>query len=199
VNLPRDFLARARSLEDAYLESDDPIRQSGFGGGAERWRAEREPILEAVEGDGDLLDIGCANGYLLRCLVDWGAERGLRLTPHGIDLGPRLIEEAKRWHPGFEANFHVANGWDWRPRRRFRYVYSLYDCVPEGLLARYTRRLLERVVEPGGRLIVGAYGSRTAGKPPFAIADFLAENGFAVAGAVGVAAGPIAEFAWVDA
>jgi SAM-dependent methyltransferase len=196
--LPPDFLARARSLEAAYLASEDPIRQSGFGGGAERWRTEREPILEAVEGDGDLLDIGCANGYLLRCLVDRGAERGLRLTPHGIDIGPRLVEEAKRWHPGLEGNFHVANGWDWRPRRRFRYVYSLYDCVPEDLLADYVRRLLERVVAPGGRLIVGAYGSRSAGTPPFAIAGFLAANGFAVAGLARGGDPPVAEFAWVD-
>ncbi len=81
TDLPPDFRARARSLEAAYLESDDPIRQSGFGGGPERWRAERQPILDAVEGDGDLLDIGCANGYLLECLVAWGAERGLALTP----------------------------------------------------------------------------------------------------------------------
>jgi SAM-dependent methyltransferase len=199
TTLPPDFLARARSLEDAYLRSDDPIRQSGFGGGAERWRAEREPILEAIEGDGDLLDIGCANGYLLRCLVDWGVERGLRLTPQGIDIGPRLIEEAKRWHPGFEGNFHVANGWDWRPRRRFRYVYSLYDCVPEELLAPYVRRLLECVVAPGGRLIVGAYGSRSAGKSPFAIAESLAANGFAVAGRTMGGEPAVVAFAWVDA
>ncbi|MBN2310458.1 MAG: hypothetical protein JXR94_15905, partial [Candidatus Hydrogenedentes bacterium] len=26
------------NLEDSYLSSDDPIRQSGFGGGPERWR-----------------------------------------------------------------------------------------------------------------------------------------------------------------
>ena len=64
-------MRRQRALEDAYLRSDDPIRQSGFGGGAERWRAERSPILEAVDGDGDLLDIGCANGYLAECLVEW--------------------------------------------------------------------------------------------------------------------------------
>ena len=84
-SLPDSFLAEIRALEDAYLRTDDPIRRSGFGGGSERWRAERSPILEAVTGDGDLLDIGCAVGYLAECLVEWGAERGVRLTPHGID------------------------------------------------------------------------------------------------------------------
>ena len=45
------------ALEDSYLSSDDPIAQSGFGGGAARWRAEREPILTAVDHDGDFLDV----------------------------------------------------------------------------------------------------------------------------------------------
>ena len=45
------------------------------------------------------------------------------------------------------------------PPRTFRYVYSLYDCVPEALLPAYIRRLLTRYVETGGTLIMGAYGS----------------------------------------
>lgn len=157
-SLPESFLAEVRAVEGAYLKSDDPIRQSGFGGGAERWRAERSPILEAVTGDGDLLDIGCAVGYLAECLVAWGAERGVRLTPDGIDVGERLIAEAKRRLPDYADNFVVANGWDWRPGRRFRYVYSLSDCVPPEMLREYVGRLLDRLVEPGGRLIVGSYG-----------------------------------------
>jgi hypothetical protein len=30
---------------------------------------EREPILTAIDSGGDILDIGCANGYLLECLM----------------------------------------------------------------------------------------------------------------------------------
>ena len=75
--LPERFLRELEALESSYLSDDDPIRQSGFGGGPERWRSEREPILEAIEGNGDILDIGCANGYLLECLMIWGRERGL--------------------------------------------------------------------------------------------------------------------------
>jgi SAM-dependent methyltransferase len=197
-DLPPDFTARARSLQDAYLQTEDPIRQSGFGGGAERWRAERSPILAAIESDGDLLDVGCANGYLLQCLVNWGAERGVALTPFGVDIGPRLITEAKRRLPEYADNFWVANAWDWRPPRRFRYVYTLYDNVPEELLAPYARRLLESVVEPGGRLIVGAYGSRSRGTPPFDIAGFLAEAGFIVGGRTTAGEPPIVAFARVD-
>lgn len=198
TDLPPDFLDRARALAPAYLQSDDPIRQSGFGGGPERWRAERSPILEAIESDGEILDLGCANGYLLECLVAWGAERGLALTPFGVDIGPRLIAEAKRRLPEYAGNFQAANAWDWRPPRRFRYVYTLYDNVPEDLLALYVQRLLDRVVEPGGRLIVGAYGSRSRGTPPFAIAEFLANAGYRPAGQTIAGDPPIVEFAWLD-
>jgi len=198
VSLPAGFLERARSLEAAYLCSGDPILQSGFGGGLERWRQEREPVLDAVESSGDLLDIGCANGYLLHCLREWGRERGLELTPHGIDIGPALIAQARLWHPGFEAHFHIANAWDWRPERRYRYVYSLYDCVPEEMLTEYARRLLDRVVEPGGRLIMGAYGSRSAGTLPFPLAERLSGAGFAVAGQSTGGDPPLAAFVWLN-
>lgn len=197
LGLPADFLAQASALEDAYLQSDDPIRQSGFGGGPERWRAERSPILEAVTDDGDFLDIGCANGYLAECLVVWAAESGVRLTPHGIDIGPRLIAEAKRRLPAFADNFHVANGWDWQPGRRFRYVYTLSDCVPPEMLAEYVTRLLDRLVEPGGRLIVGSYGSRSRATPPLPIGEMMASYGHVVAGRSWGGEPPITAFAWV--
>jgi len=197
TQLPADFLSQAEALEDAYLQSLDPIRQSGFGGGAERWRAERSPILEAVVDDGDLLDIGCANGYLAECLVEWATERSIHLTPHGIDIGPKLIAEAKRRLPAFAGNFHVANGWDWQPGRRFRYVYTLSDSVPPEMLAEYVERLLDRLVEPGGRLIVGSYGSRSRSTPPLPIGEILASYGHVVAGRSWGGDAPITAFAWV--
>jgi 2-polyprenyl-3-methyl-5-hydroxy-6-metoxy-1,4-benzoquinol methylase len=197
-SLPEDFLAEVRALEDAYLRSDDPIRQSGFGGGVERWRAERSPILEAVTGDGDLLDIGCAVGYLAECLVEWGAERGVRLTPHGIDIGERLIAEAKRRLPEYAGNFRAANGWDWRPGRRFRYVYTLSDCVPVEMLREYVGRLLERLVEPGGRLIVGSYGSRSRGTRALPLGEMLASYGYAVAGQASGGEPRLTGFAWIE-
>jgi hypothetical protein len=65
--LPNDFLAELARLPGAYLCHSDPIRQSGFGGGAERWQAERQPTLDAVNRSGTFIDIGCANGYLRGC------------------------------------------------------------------------------------------------------------------------------------
>ena len=197
--LPDAFLQQLRELERSYLQEDDPIRQSGFGGGAARWHAEREPLLDAVSSDGDLLDIGCANGYLLECVVQWAAERGRQLVPYGLDQGERLIELARQRMPQFADHFFVGNGWDWVPPRRFQYVYTLYDCVPLDYLDAYVRRLLTDVVVPGGRLIIGAYGSRSRTLPPFDIAAFLQAHGLAVAGETTAGTPPIASFAWVDA
>jgi hypothetical protein len=78
-------------------------------------------------------------------------------------------------------------------------VYALYDCVPVDYLVEYAERLLQRAVAPGGRLILGAYGSRSRREDPFDIAGFLRTAGFAVAGAVTGGKPPVTAFAWVDA
>jgi SAM-dependent methyltransferase len=197
-SLPDAFLAKLRSLQASYLIEKDPIKQSGFGGGARRWREEREPILDAIDVDGDLLDMGCANGYLLECLMAWGRQRGRQITPHGLDQGEGLIQLARQRLPGFAANFHVGNAWDWRPRRRYHYAYTLCDCVPEEYLEEYVIRILHRIVAPGGRLILGAYGSRSKNLSPFDTADFLRSRGFAVTGASTGGDPPMASFAWTD-
>jgi hypothetical protein len=84
--------------------------------------------------------------------------------------------------PAFADHFFVGNAWDWEPPCTFRYVYALYDGVPLEFLAEYVARLLSRAVVPHGRLIVGAYGSRSRQLPPLEIAEFLSSAGFAVAG-----------------
>jgi hypothetical protein len=196
--LPDDFLAHIRSLEEYYLASDDPIVGSGFHGGPQRWEAERRPILEAVERDGHLLDVGCANGLLLESLVGWAAEDGIALVPHGVDIGPGLVEAARTRLPGFAANIHLGNSWDWRPPRRYDFVYALWDCVPEDFLAEYVARLLDLFVAPDGRLIVGAYGSRSRGTPPFDVAAFLEGMGLTLAGSTAAGEPTTVAFAWVD-
>ena len=185
-----------RGLEDAYLAEADPIVQSGFHGGPKRWREERGPILDAVFGDGDILDVGCANGFLLECLVRWAAERGITLTPHGVDYGPRLTALARTRVPA--GTFHVANAWEWVPPRRYRYVYGLIDCVPEEFAGEYARRLRDRCVAPGGRLILGYYGSRSQKRPPWDMAARLRAWNLDVAGAAWGGDPPITSFAWTD-
>jgi SAM-dependent methyltransferase len=196
--LPLDFVEKMDALERSYLAETDPIRASGFGGGPERWLVEREPLLDAVTHDGDILDVGCANGYLLECLVRWGQDRGLRLVPHGVDRSAGLIARARERLPEFAGNLHVADAWTWMPPKQYEYVYALYDCVPPEYLAEYVARLLERAVAAGGRLILGAYGSRSRRLPPYNVAGFLKSQGYEVSGRSSGGSPPVTEFAWTE-
>lgn len=197
--LPVAFLDRLRALEESYVQETDPVRQSGFGGGHARWRTERELVLDAVSDDGDFLDVGCANGYLLECLVQWGHERHVRLTPYGVDCSAQLIALAKQRLSQYASHFWVANAWEWLPLRQFRHVYSLDDCVPQELLPAYIRRLVTRYVETGGTLIMGAYGSYSKQEAARDIATDIAAAGFHVAGSSSRGALPVARVAWIRA
>ena len=196
--LPSTFLSKLQALEGAYLHNSDPAEQEGFYGGPERWRAEREPILEAISADGELLDTGCANGYLLECLVAWGRERGVSLLPYGLDQGARLIELARRRQPHLADHFFIGNAWDWEPPQRFRYVYTLVDQVPLEYLEPYLRRLLARAVAPGGRLIVGDYGSHSRDISARDAAALLRSIGLTVAGSAEGGSHEVARFAWSE-
>ncbi len=196
--LPEPFLAELKNLELSYLAETDPIKQSGFHGGEARWRHERGLILDAVDTDGDFLDIGCANGYLVQCLTAWASEKGLTLTPYGVDQSPRLIERARARWPQDASHFWVGNAWDWVPPRRFRYVYTMTDFVPDALLKDYLVRLIQGYVEDDGLLIVGAYGSRSRDTPAQDVTHMLKAFGFPVAGNAMCDALPLSHVAWTN-
>jgi SAM-dependent methyltransferase len=147
--------------EQRYLESDEPWKQSGFRGPAERWRRMRMPIVEAVHQSGTFLDVGCANGYLLECLLAWTAERGLALEPFGIDISASLIELARARLPRWTSNLQTANAFTWTPSRRFDFVRTELVYVPSELVRDYLERLRERFLVPDGRLLVAEYRSRS--------------------------------------
>ena len=195
---PPAVLHKLAALEDAYLRRTDPIEQSGFRGGSTRWSAEREPILDAISTDGDLLDVGCANGYLLECLVRWGKDRGLRLTPYGLDQGSRLIELARQRFPSCSDHFFVGNAWDWKPARQFRYVYMLLDVVRADDVRWHLSRVLEELVAPDGRLIVGDYGSHSRRIPARDVAAVLRTSGLTVIGEATARSLHQTRFAWTE-
>lgn len=91
------------------------MHQSGFSGGAVRWRQEREPLLEALNADGSFLDVGCASGYLLECLTTWAQEPGFWLEPYGLNLGAGLIELARTRQARLANHFFEGSAWDWEP------------------------------------------------------------------------------------
>lgn len=149
-------------IEPAYLAGDDPRAQSGYGGDAERWRGARGLLLDALPAaGGTFLDVGCANGHLMRTLTDWAAESGIAIEPYGVEISERLADLARDQHPQWADRIWAANAFDWQPPRRFEIVRSGLDYVPSEFRGDFLRHLLDEVVAPGGRLIIGAFNEET--------------------------------------
>lgn len=159
TNAPRDVYFEAMRCEIARYYLADPLnpyQQSGRSSGAERWRETRQGIVRAVHRDGDFLDAGCANGLLLESLIEWAAECGVTIRPHGIDFVPELIELARRRLARYGGSFEVANAFYWAPSRQFDFVRTNLEYVqrcdwPEFIARQYS------AVDSGGRLIVCHY------------------------------------------
>jgi SAM-dependent methyltransferase len=105
----------------------------------------------AVRDLGPVLDVGCGPGALTAYL----AERGLDVS--GVDLSPRMIEHARRLHPG--QRFAVASATE----------LELAESSLGGILAWWSlfnlpRHVLPQVLEsfaqalvPGGHVIIGTH------------------------------------------
>lgn len=146
-------------LESSYLASDEPWKQSGFSGPEERWEACRRPIADLMKRSGTFLDIGCANGYLLECVMRWKLKEGIRITPYGLDIGGQLVKLAQVRLSKFSANVFVGNAFDWCPPVRFDYVRTELVYVPENFRKHYIERLRSDFLAADGALIVCEYRS----------------------------------------
>lgn len=154
------FLKLKEKVENAYLSSDEPWKQSGFSGPEERWIKCRKPVAECINESGTFLDIGCANGYLLECLKKWTEERGLGIIPYGIDISSRLAELTKHRLPEFKSNIFVGNGLTWEPPQKFDYVRTELCYVPESFYKKYINRLVKEFLNEDGKLLIAEYRSR---------------------------------------
>lgn len=105
------FDSLKQELESAYIRHEEPWKQSGFSGPEERWIKCRKPIADCIEESGSFLDIGCANGYLLECILRWTAERGISVIPYGIDLSEKLVKLAKKRLPEYSKNLYTGTGY----------------------------------------------------------------------------------------
>jgi SAM-dependent methyltransferase len=157
-------------FEQAYLASDDPQAQSGFHGSAERWEAARRPIVEAIDGPGTFLDVGCANGLLMESVAAWSS---FAVEPYGIDFAPGLVEVARTRLPEWADRIWVGDAATWEPPFRFDFVHVRLEIGS-----------LERLAGFGRRLIVSSDGSFRRPDSPRAepVADRLRELGLDVAG-----------------
>ncbi len=154
------FDSLKKTLEESYLQHDSPWRQSGFSGPEDRWVECRRPIADCIETSGSFLDIGCANGYLLECIVQWTADRNLTIMPYGLDFSDQLLNLAKQRLPKYKGNLYLGNAWFWEPPVKYDYVRTETVYVPECLQKRYIERTLTLYVKEGGRLLITEYRSR---------------------------------------
>ena len=162
-------------LQDAYLAAGDGPRGSGSGSASEgEWRAKRQHLTVPMDGDGDWLDVGCANGHLLATLPRWAAERGVTVTAHGLELMEPVAQRARELHPALADRIWTGSAMTWDPPRPFRYVTALSELVPPELLGQLVDRLLDCDVEPGGRLILSSYTDADARPRPL-VQDLVAQ------------------------
>jgi hypothetical protein len=163
LQTPSDF-------ERAYLLADDPRAQSGFHGSAERWEVARRTIVEAIDGPGTLLDVGCANGLLMESVVAWS---DYEIEPYGVDFAPGLVDLARVRLPQWADRIWVGDAATWVPPFRFDFVHTRIEIGPA-----------ERIRGFGRRLIVSSDGSFRRPESPRAepVAERLRELGLEVAG-----------------
>lgn len=79
-------------------EADRWIRGSCCSGDLKYWVDTRSFLAEAFHHGGTLLDVGSANGFLLRCLQEWCAHK---LTPFGIEPSAAIFDTVVPLHREF--------------------------------------------------------------------------------------------------
>jgi SAM-dependent methyltransferase len=178
------FHANQMLVEATYLVGEQPWQQSGFASHGlrpgEQWEALRRPIADCVPSSGSFLDIGCANGYLLECLLTWTSQRGLIIDPFGLELSAKLVTLAHLRLPWYAHRIFTGNAWNWQPAHPFDYVRTELVYVPKELRTDYVIRLLDLFVRPGGKLLVAEYRSRTDTALTLTVDRELEDLGFRV-------------------
>jgi hypothetical protein len=88
----------------------------------------------------------------MESVAAWCGERGLQVEPYGLDLSSGLVAEARRRLPQWADRIWVGNALDWTAPggRRFHFVHTLLDLVPEARVAEMLTHQLEELVAPAG-------------------------------------------------
>jgi len=169
----------AAVITPAYLAADTPWGQSGKTGDAARWELGRSLLAFAMR-PGAFLDVGCASGYLMECMVRWCGAAGIACEPYGLDIAPELAGLARRRLPQWRDRIFTGNAIDWQPPHRFDVVRTGLDYVPGRRRRDLIERVLSDVVADGGRLIIGVFNEERGDR---ATERQLTAWGFRVAGA----------------
>lgn len=168
-------------VEPVYLAADTPEGGSGHHGSPQEWERTRSIVMEAIHAPGTFLDVGCANGLLMDSVYRWGAARGVSIEPYGVEISQPISDVARARYPQWADRIWAANAATWIPPRRFDYVRTATEYVPADRRRHYLQHLLDHVVAPGGRLVVGKLNELRTDEP---MADWARGTGFPVGGEV---------------
>ena len=94
--------------------------ESDFFGSYTMWRKARMPFCWLIKTGDYVLDVGCANGFLLKCIALW--EETLQFIPFGIDINAKRLFCAQRIHGEHKSNFKVHNMFHGIPFKEKFYV-----------------------------------------------------------------------------
>ncbi len=101
-----------------------------------------------IDKDGLICDMGCGPGQVARYLA---SNLGRKTT--GVDLSPKMIEEAAQANPGIE--FTCADVFEMDERQQYAGIIGLYFIVnfPPAQLASLFQKL-HRLLQPKGQLLL---------------------------------------------
>ncbi len=142
-------------IEPVYLSANSDQLGSGHSGTEREWDVSRGLIMQAVDRPGTFLDVGCANGLLMASVERWSHQRGLAVTPYGVEISPSLADRARARYPQRHDRIWTANADGWQPPMRFDFVRTGLEYVPRRRREGFVHHLLDHVVAPVGRLIIG--------------------------------------------
>ena len=155
-----------RYFTDLYLSKDNPRAQSGHSGGEEHYVFSHLLLLEAIQKSGSLLDVGCANGYLIESLYKWANAVGFSLDVYGLDISEEIIGLAKARLPQWQDRFYIGNALTWAPEEKFDYIcIKGFEYVPEDKQAMLFYHLMQNYLTESGRMIFGPYWYETEDQP----------------------------------
>ncbi|MFE1269781.1 class I SAM-dependent methyltransferase [Streptomyces sp. NPDC058757] len=153
IDRPADLDAVRDSYDRVADNYVDMVLNTGIGDiRTVPWlKASIDAFADTVSGLGPVLDVGCGPGTVTAYL----AERGLDVS--GVDLSPRMIENARRLYPA--CRFEVASATDLRLAEEslggVLGWWSLFnlprDVLPQ-VLAHFARAL-----KPGGHFIAATH------------------------------------------
>ncbi|MCX4985360.1 class I SAM-dependent methyltransferase [Streptomyces sp. NBC_00572] len=153
IDRPSDLDVVRESYDRVADNYADMVATTGIGDIRRHpWhKASIDAFADSVGGLGPVLDVGCGPGTVTAYL----AERGLDAS--GVDLSPRMIENARRLHP--QCRFSVASATDldlaeaslggvlgW---------WSLFN-LPRDVLPQVLS-LFTRALKPGGHFIMATH------------------------------------------